>query len=85
MSDVFLGQIIMFAGNFAPRNFALCNGQLLSIAQNQNLFSLLERPTAAMAVRRSRCLTCNLVCRCITVTDQICRTTAWGKVSGSRR
>lgn len=41
MSDVYLGQIVMFGGNFAPRGFALCNGQLLSIAQNSALFSLL--------------------------------------------
>ncbi|GAB3572404.1 phage tail protein [Hymenobacter daeguensis] len=39
--DVFLGEIMMFAGNFAPRGFALCNGQLMSIAQNTALFSLL--------------------------------------------
>jgi microcystin-dependent protein len=31
----------MFAGNFAPRGYALCNGQLLSISQNTALFSLL--------------------------------------------
>jgi len=31
----------MFGGNFAPRNWALCNGQLMSIAQNTALFSLL--------------------------------------------
>ena len=41
MSDVFIGQISMFGGNFAPRNFAFCNGQLLPINQNQALFSLL--------------------------------------------
>lgn len=41
MSDVFVGQIMMFGGNFAPRGFAFCNGQLLAIAQNQALFSLL--------------------------------------------
>lgn len=41
MSEVYIGQIVMFAGNFAPRGFAACNGQLLSIAQNQALFSLL--------------------------------------------
>ena len=37
----YLGQIMMFAGNFAPRGFALCNGQLLSISQNAALFALL--------------------------------------------
>jgi microcystin-dependent protein len=37
----YLAQIIMFAGDFAPRFWAYCAGQLLSIAQNTALFSLL--------------------------------------------
>jgi microcystin-dependent protein len=37
----YLAQIIMFAGNFAPRFWAYCQGQTLSIAQNTALFSLL--------------------------------------------
>lgn len=41
MSNNFLGQIDMFGGNFAPRGWAFCNGQLMSIAQNSALFSLL--------------------------------------------
>jgi microcystin-dependent protein len=41
MSEPFIGQITMFGGNFAPRGYALCNGQLLSINQNQALFSLI--------------------------------------------
>jgi microcystin-dependent protein len=41
MSDPFLGQIKIFAGNFAPHNWAYCNGQLLSINQYQALFSIL--------------------------------------------
>ena len=41
MGQPFISQISMFAGNFAPRNWALCNGQFLSISQNQALFSLL--------------------------------------------
>jgi microcystin-dependent protein len=41
MSEPFLGQIMIFGGNFAPRGWAFCNGQLLSIAQNSALFSLL--------------------------------------------
>ena len=36
-----LGEIKMFAGNFAPQGYAFCNGQLLPIAQNTALFSLL--------------------------------------------
>ena len=41
MPDPFLGEIRMFAGNFAPQGWALCNGQLLQISQNQALFALL--------------------------------------------
>lgn len=39
--DPFLGQVIMFAGNFAPRGWAFCHGQLLPINQYQALFSIL--------------------------------------------
>ena len=41
MSDVFIGQVLLTGFGFAPKGFALCNGQLLPIAQNQALFSLL--------------------------------------------
>lgn len=40
-AEPILGSIGIFAGNFAPRGWAFCNGQLLSIAQNTALFSLL--------------------------------------------
>lgn len=36
-----IGEIRMFAGNFAPRNWAFCAGQIMSIAQNTALFSIL--------------------------------------------
>jgi len=41
MSDPFIGTIQIFGFNFPPRGWAMCNGQLLSIAQNTALFSLL--------------------------------------------
>lgn len=41
MTDPFLAEIRMFGGNFAPRGWALCNGQLMAISQNTALFSLL--------------------------------------------
>lgn len=41
MSEPFLGQITMVGFTFAPRGWALCQGQLLSIAQNDALFALL--------------------------------------------
>ena len=40
MSEPYLGQIQMFGFNFPPRGWALCDGQLLPINQNQALFSL---------------------------------------------
>lgn len=39
--ECMIGEIRMFGGNFAPRSWALANGQLLPIAQNQALFSIL--------------------------------------------
>jgi microcystin-dependent protein len=41
MADVFVGQIMMTGFPFAPRGFALCNGQIVSITQNQALFALI--------------------------------------------
>jgi microcystin-dependent protein len=41
MSEPFLGMIIIVPYNFAPRGWAFCNGQILPIAQNTALFSLL--------------------------------------------
>ena len=41
MSDPFVAEIRIFAGNFAPRGWATCDGQLLPISQNTALFSLL--------------------------------------------
>ena len=39
--EPFIGEISMFAGNFAPRGWALCEGQLLPISQYSALFSIL--------------------------------------------
>ena len=41
MDSSFIGSVFLFAGNFAPRYWALCSGQLLAIQQNQALFSIL--------------------------------------------
>src|SRR3954466_13993392 len=41
MATPFIGQISLFGGNFAPRGWAFCNGQLLAISQNTALFSIL--------------------------------------------
>jgi microcystin-dependent protein len=41
MSEPYLAEIRIFAGNFAPRGYAFCDGQLLPIANNTALFSLI--------------------------------------------
>jgi microcystin-dependent protein len=41
MSNPFLAEIRIFTGNFAPKGWALCDGQLMAISQNTALFSLL--------------------------------------------
>jgi len=61
MSEPFIGEIILFAGNYAPRGWAFCHGQLLAISQNSALFSILGttyggdgRTTFALPDTRSR-------------------------------
>lgn len=39
--DPYIGEIRLFAGNFAPEDWAFCNGQLLPLSQNTALFALL--------------------------------------------
>ncbi|PYR73729.1 MAG: phage tail protein [Acidobacteria bacterium] len=41
MSQPFIGEIRMFGGNFAPAGWAMCQGQLLDISQNDALFNLI--------------------------------------------
>jgi len=41
MSEPFIGEIRMFGGNFAPRGWAFCDGQLVSVFNNSALFSIL--------------------------------------------
>ncbi len=60
--EPFIGQIIMVGFNYAPRGWAMCDGRLLPISQNQALFSLLGttyggdgRTTFALPDLRGRC------------------------------
>jgi microcystin-dependent protein len=41
MSEPFIGEIRMFAGNFAPLNWNFCDGSILAISQNDALFNLI--------------------------------------------
>src|SRR6476620_6855200 len=41
MAQPYVGEIRMFAGNFAPAGWSLCEGQLLPISENETLFQLI--------------------------------------------
>ena len=41
MTEPFLGEIRLFGGDFAPRGWALCDGQILQVSQHDHLFSLI--------------------------------------------
>ena len=41
MDEAFIGSIVLFGGNFAPKGWAFCDGSLLQIAQNSALYSIL--------------------------------------------
>jgi microcystin-dependent protein len=41
MNEPYLGMIFLFAGNFAPRGYAMCDGALLAIASNTALYSII--------------------------------------------
>jgi len=51
MSDPYLGEIMIVAFSYAPRNWALCNGQTIAISQNQALFALLGTTYGGDGVR----------------------------------
>ena len=41
MTTQFIGEVRLFGGSFAPLGWALCNGTVMSIAENQALFALI--------------------------------------------
>ena len=64
MSEPYIGEIRMFGGRFAPRGWALCNGQLIAISANYELFTILGttyggdgRTTFALPDIRGRAVT----------------------------
>lgn len=42
MTEGFLGQVVLFAGDFAPLGWQFCHGQLLEISQYDQLFAVLS-------------------------------------------
>ena len=66
MAEPFLAEIRIMSFGFAPKGWALCNGQLLPINQNQALFSLLGTTYGGDGETTSRCPTCGGACRSTT-------------------
>ena len=63
MGESYLGEIFLAGFNFAPKGFALCNGQLLPISQNAALFALLGSVSVLTPSIR-RLITIQTVVRC---------------------
>lgn len=78
MADPFLGEIRMFAGNYAPARYALCQGQILQIQQNQSLYSLIG--TTFGGDGSNTMALPNLTCR---VPVGIGTTNSWGQMYGA--
>ena len=63
MSSPYVGEIRMFAGNFAPAGWMFCEGQLLPISENETLFNLIG--TTYGGDGQSTFLTSPAACRCM--------------------
>ena len=63
--EPFLGEIKLFAGNFAPVGWAMCDGSLLPIGDNDALFSLIGTTYGGDGVSTFAVPTCADACRCI--------------------
>ena len=68
MAQPYVGEIRMFAGNFAPAGWMFCEGQLLPISENETLFQLIGTTYGGDGQRRSPCPTCAAVSRSIRAT-----------------
>jgi len=84
MSEPFVGEIRMFAGNFAPRGWAFCDGQLLPISENDTLFSLLGTLYAVTGRPPSACRICVGGCRCMPARAPVSARAPWLPASASK-
>jgi tail collar domain len=70
MAQPYVGEIRMFAGNFAPAGWMFCEGQLLPISENETLFQLIGTTYMAATARApSPCPICGDGSRSIKATD----------------
>ena len=63
MAQPYVGEIRMFAGNFAPAGWMFCEGQLLPISENETLFNLIGTTYGGDGQPPSPCRTCAGACR----------------------
>lgn len=84
-TDPFIGEMKTFAFDFAPRNWAQCNEQLLPILQNQALFSLLGTTYGGNGTTTLPCRTCADASPWASARGQGCPTTIWVKPQGLRQ
>ena len=69
MSEPFIAEIRIFAGNFAPRSWAFCDGQLLPVSNNTALFSLIGTIYGGMDEAQPHCLIWKAGRQCIPAAD----------------
>ena len=75
MAQPYVGEIRMFAGNFAPGGLDVLRGQLLPISENETLFQLIGTTYGGDGERRSRCPTCAAGSRSTRATASSCAET----------
>ena len=80
MAQPYVGEIRMFAGNFAPAGWMFCEGQLLPITENETLFQLIGTTYGGDGSPPSRCRTCGAASRCIKATAS-----SWLRQAGPRK
>jgi len=52
VSEAYIGEIRIFGGNFAPKDWALCDGQIINIASNSALYAILVTDMGEMEKQR---------------------------------
>ena len=85
MAQPYVGEIRMFAGNFAPAGWMFCEGQLLPISEYETLFNLIGTTYGGDGQSTFALPICAAACRCISATDSHWPKQVASKKSRSRR
>jgi len=79
MSNAFIGEIRLFAGNFAPVGWAFCDGSLISIEENNALFALIGTNYGGNGQTTFALPDCARGCRFIRGRGRACPSTTWSE------